>query len=222
MVAGCLDQHTCPRSRCAARQPRAPAASRLRGPPDAAAARSERPGARTQALLPRASPLLSTMERAQLRPPARARKGGELSYGSAQDAAGEVEAKAEAERLPDPALRCRSSRNLGGDGDNHNHRRHHPPRNSRDILEWDEGPPQDRSERRSKSAHIFLFPIFPGVLPYTLLVTHFPHPEHSLRLLQIPRWSSPHVLYNPEPAFFPSETMAQHALFLCLPASLSS
>lgn len=78
MVAGCLDQHTCPRSRCAARQPRAPAASRLRGPPDAAAARSERPGARTQALLPRASPLLSTMERARLRPPARAKKGGEL------------------------------------------------------------------------------------------------------------------------------------------------
>lgn len=41
MVAGCLNQRTCPRSRCAARQPWAPAASRLRGPPDAAAARSE-------------------------------------------------------------------------------------------------------------------------------------------------------------------------------------
>lgn len=134
----------------------------------------------------------------------------EGSSGSVQDAAGEEEAKAEAERLPDPALRCRSSRNLGGDGDNHNHRRHHPPGNSRDILEWDEGPPQDRSERRSKSAHTFSFPIFPGVLPYTLFVTHFPHPEHTLCLLQIPRWSSPHVLYKPKPAFFPSETTAQH------------
>ncbi|XP_054393024.1 atherin-like [Pongo abelii] len=38
MVAGGLGQRTCPRSRCAARQPRAPAASRLRGSPGAAAA----------------------------------------------------------------------------------------------------------------------------------------------------------------------------------------
>lgn len=47
MVAGCLDQRTCPRSPCAARQPRAPAASRLQAPPDAAAARSKHPGAKT-------------------------------------------------------------------------------------------------------------------------------------------------------------------------------
>lgn len=38
MVAGGLDQRTCPRSRCAARQSRGLAASRLRGPPGAAAA----------------------------------------------------------------------------------------------------------------------------------------------------------------------------------------
>lgn len=121
MVAGCLGQRTCPRSRCAARQPWAPAASRLRGPPDAAAARSERPGAGTQPLLPRASPLLSTMERARLRPPARARKGGEPGDRSAQDAAGEVEA--EAERLWGPARRPGSSRPAApprgrGGGDN--------------------------------------------------------------------------------------------------------
>lgn len=123
MVAGCLDQRTCPRSRCAARQPRAPAASRLRGPPDAVAARSERPGARTQPLLPRASPLLSTMERARLRPPARARKGGELSDRSAQDTAEEVEAKAEAERLlpPRPPPWLLPSHDLGGGGDHPHH-----------------------------------------------------------------------------------------------------
>lgn len=115
MVAGCLGQRTCPRSRCAARQPWAPAASRLRGPPDAAAARSEHPGAGTQPLLPRASPLLSTMERARLRPPARARKGGEPGDRSAQDdAAGEVEA--EAERLWGPARRPGSSRPVPGGG----------------------------------------------------------------------------------------------------------
>lgn len=98
MVAGCLGQRTCPRSRCAARQPWAPAASLLWGPPGTAPARSERPGARTQPLLPRASPLLSTMERARLRPPARAQKGGEPSDRSALDTAGEVEA----ERLAGP------------------------------------------------------------------------------------------------------------------------
>lgn len=38
MVAGGLGQRTCPRSCCAARQCQAPAASRLRGPPGAAAA----------------------------------------------------------------------------------------------------------------------------------------------------------------------------------------
>lgn len=177
MVAGCLDQRTCPGSRCAARQPRTPAASRLRGPPDAAAARSEHPGARTQPLLPRASPLLSTMERARLRPPARARKGGELSDKRAQDAAREVEAKAEAERLPGPARRPSSSppRKPWAAGETTITTTTTPPGNSRDILEWDRGPPQDCSERRSKSAHTFLFPIFPGVLPDTLLVTHFPH-----------------------------------------------
>lgn len=125
MVAGCLGQRTCPRSRCAARQPWAPAASRLRGPPDAAAARSERPGAGTQPLLPRASPLLSTMERARLRPPARARKGGEPGDRSAQDAAAAGEVEAEAERLWGPARRPGSSRPAappGGGGG-----RQHPP-----------------------------------------------------------------------------------------------
>lgn len=100
------------------------------------------------------------------------------------------------------------------------------PGNSRDILEWDEGPPQDCSERRSESAHTFSFPIFPGVLPYTLLVAQFPHPlpfsQSTLRLLQILRWSSPHVLYSPKPAFFPSETTAQHALFTASLLTLTS
>lgn len=42
MVAGGLGQRTCPRSRCAAHQSRALAASRLRGPPGAAAAARRR------------------------------------------------------------------------------------------------------------------------------------------------------------------------------------
>lgn len=84
MVAGGLGQHTCPRSRCAARQCRTPAASRLR----ARQVQPRRPGGKragggASARLPRASPLLSTMELARLRPPARARKGGEPDEGSA-------------------------------------------------------------------------------------------------------------------------------------------
>lgn len=42
MVAGGLGQRTCPRSRCAARRSRAPAASRLRSRPGAAAAARRR------------------------------------------------------------------------------------------------------------------------------------------------------------------------------------
>lgn len=62
------------------------------------------------------------------------------------------------------------------------------PGNSRDILEWAEGLPWDCSERGNEFAHTFSFPIFPGVLPYTLLVTqHFP----PLSLPRIPRRSSP-------------------------------
>lgn len=182
MVAGCLGQRTCPRSCCAAHQPRAPAASRLRGPPDAAAARSERPGARTQPLLPRASPLLSTMERARLRPPARARKGGGAQRQERPGRLGEVEAEAElllGPRPPPWLLPPRRPWAAGG---------HNPPGNSRDILEWAEGLPWDCSERGNEFAHTFSFPIFPGVLPYTLLVTqHFP----PLSLPRIPRRSSP-------------------------------
>lgn len=52
MVTGGLGQRTCPRSRCAARQSRAPAASRLRGRPGAAAAARRR----ARAAGPRAPP----------------------------------------------------------------------------------------------------------------------------------------------------------------------
>lgn len=198
MVAGCLGQRTCPRSCCAAHQPRAPAASRLRGPPDAAAARSERPGARTQPLLPRASPLLSTMERARLRPPARARKGGEPNDRSAQDASARWRRRRSCSW--GPARRPGSSHPAGPGRLGAT-----TPGNSRDILEWAEGLPWDCSERGNEFAHTFSFPIFPGVLPYTLLVTqHFP----PLCLLRIPRRSSPQGLYSPKPSFFPSETTA--------------
>lgn len=63
------------------------------------------------------------MERARLRPPARARKGGELSDRSAQDTAEEVEAKAEAERLlpPRPPPWLLPSHDLGGGGDHPHH-----------------------------------------------------------------------------------------------------
>lgn len=65
------------------------------------------------------------MERARLRPLARA-KGGELSDRRAQDSAEEVEAKAEAERLlpPRPPPWLRPPRNLGSGGDNHHHHHH--------------------------------------------------------------------------------------------------
>lgn len=56
MVAGGLGQRTCPRSRCAARQSRASAASRLRGRPGAAAAARRR--ARAAMLGARLSPPL--------------------------------------------------------------------------------------------------------------------------------------------------------------------
>lgn len=108
--------------------------------------------------------------------------------------------EAEAERLlgprPPPWLRPPHSPWAAGG---------HNPGNSRDILEWAEGLSWDCSEWGNEFAHTFSFPIFPGVLPYTLLVTqHFP----PLCLLQIPRGSSPQGLYSPKQFFFPSETTA--------------
>ena len=62
MVAGGLGQRTCPRSRCAARPSRAPAASRLRGRPGAAAAARRRARAAGLGAAPaRLSPSLSEL-----------------------------------------------------------------------------------------------------------------------------------------------------------------
>lgn len=81
MVAGGLGQRTCPRSRCAARQSQALAASRLRGPTDAAAAARRRehwqPGLR--AAPARLSPPLHN--RASPAPPSRTSAEGRGASG---------------------------------------------------------------------------------------------------------------------------------------------
>ncbi|XP_060243015.1 serine/arginine repetitive matrix protein 2-like [Meriones unguiculatus] len=97
------------------------------------------------------------MERARLRPPARARKGGEPGDRSAQDAARRWRRRRRQSRSRGPARRPGSSRPAAP-----GRRGAATPGNSRDILEWNKGPPQDHSEGGSESTHTFSFSIFPG------------------------------------------------------------
>lgn len=101
-------------------------------------------------------------------------------------------------RAPPAALAPPAPQPLGGWGAT-------TPGNSRDILEWAEGLPWDCSERGNEFAHTFSFPIFPGVLPYTLLVTqHF----HLYACCRFQEGAHPQGLYSPKQFFFPSETTA--------------
>lgn len=167
MVTGSLGQRTCPRSRCAARQPRAPAASRLRDPPGAAAARSSRAGGGTPARLPRASPLLSTMERAQLRPPARAQKGGER--GESPRRAGKAEAGLDGSRSPARHRGSSLSAVPGPCGQA-------TPETSRGILKFALRDRPKNAQKGRQDCPRLSFPIFPGKPPHAPLLT-----QNSLR-----------------------------------------
>lgn len=186
MVAGGLGQRTCPRSRCAARQSRALAASRLRGSPGAAAAARRRARWRwgLRATPARLSPPFHNG--ASSAPPSRTSAGGRGARGVSRTA--------------------RGSQGRGGPRSPAHSPRPLPPRSP--SAAW-EGVLWGRlgafrnlgyrtvprlHERGRRKAYIFSLPIFSGEPPHTRFHTSVPTPsppEFPQCRPKFPRWSSP-------------------------------
>ena len=171
MVTGGLGQRTCPRSRCAARQSRAPAASRLRGRPGAAAAARRR----ARAAGPRAPP---------------ARRSPRLHNGASPAPPSGTSAEGRGAGLREhPDRAARAGKSGGGadpQGPAHSPRLLPPQTPSPSAAEGaypgllraprNLGCPATasphREGREGETTYIFSFPIFPREPPHTPLFTH--------------------------------------------------
>lgn len=121
---------------------------------------------------------------------------------------------------PRPPPRLLPPRNLGSEGDNHHH--NHPPGNSRDILEWDEGPPRTAQKGEASPPTPFHFPSFQVCYPTPCLslISHtlFPSPRALSTLAADPKMELSPCSLQPQAFLLSLRNHSPTSSVICLPA----